>query len=276
MFIQSNFLHRQICQLHNSSLRRRVFQKTEDEKTFTLIELLVVIAIIAILAAMLLPALNKSRNTARKINCTSNMKSLGTYAQMYSADFEDYVLPWYGKPGGNPWSMLIFTLYSRTKNNWDTRGITSSQVFHCPSDPRIMTTTDGIFARSYSYNVRENRNATTGFLSDYDSTRIYVNKLSRIKGASQIIIIAEHPMQPAANAYVDQSSWSSVSGPASQQEALPYGSLSKTIFSPATTHDKFWNYLFVDGHVETLKPLNTVGTGNGVTANGLWTINNSD
>lgn len=104
-------------------------------KNFTLIELLIVIAIIAILAAMLLPALNKARELSRATACVGNLKQLGVVYHMYAMDHQDWIIRGLSKPGGTPWFyQIVKSSYLGDNNVWNARK--RKAVFVCPSDNR--------------------------------------------------------------------------------------------------------------------------------------------
>jgi prepilin-type N-terminal cleavage/methylation domain-containing protein/prepilin-type processing-associated H-X9-DG protein len=107
-----------------------------SELAFTLIELLVVIAIIAILAAMLLPALASAKDKSKTIKSTNNIRQLGTSLALYAGDFEK-VMPYANVSGlnnNNFWIPLIRTNYLRDPLVWMCPKTTRNNNYNFPAD----------------------------------------------------------------------------------------------------------------------------------------------
>ncbi|MDD5454491.1 MAG: DUF1559 domain-containing protein [Candidatus Ratteibacteria bacterium] len=158
-------------------------------KGFTLIELLVVIAIIGILAAILMPALQRARESARRSNCISNLKQIGLSINVYSQDWNEKFPQYYATTAN---TQMDFTLLIRN-------GVYSvATVFFCPSDrDGARSMRDASFFSPVSFSVCDATNPCISYAyafrldaMEYADTAIAVDKSGNYGGAWQSDLVA--------------------------------------------------------------------------------------
>ena len=232
-------------------------RRNNDRDGFTLIELLVVIAIIAILAAMLLPALSKAKDKAKGIACINNNKQIGLAFMMYAGDSSEYLPPlntgtW---PGVTPdWWFKVLD-----QGKYLTSSSTTNNVWRCPAvkDADIDPGTAAFFnSPCEGYGPLEGNSLTTGIIryaKNSDGSRLGSRKVTQIQRSSQIWLIGDVGFPRGGQQTLDRQPTGYYTEITTKQPNPSMGWAAPPYKQPACRHNGRAVFSSCDGHVESWK-----------------------